>query len=184
MHPMTHPVEPHFVHLSWAVRRLTPKQAHYIRLFYGEETLHQLQELERREGDSRGGVGRRNASPYGAGIRQVIRRRSERQRAGHHALVHQQAGDAWRRPYPPGGRFRGLRRITGPAVLALERLRPHLVVPPFGAEQAHEEHTECPTDDPGGVSLPWTAGRSSPRSQCSTSSRSLSDSISTSSTRL
>jgi 5-methylcytosine-specific restriction endonuclease McrA len=48
MHPLTHPVEPHFVHLSWAVRRLTPKQAHYIRLFYGEETLHQLQELEHR----------------------------------------------------------------------------------------------------------------------------------------
>jgi 5-methylcytosine-specific restriction endonuclease McrA len=46
MYPMVPPVEPHFVHLSWAVRRLTPKQARYIRLFYGEETLHQLQELE------------------------------------------------------------------------------------------------------------------------------------------
>jgi 5-methylcytosine-specific restriction endonuclease McrA len=48
MHPIVQPVEPHFVHLSWAVRRLTPKQAHYIRLFYGAETLHQLQELEHR----------------------------------------------------------------------------------------------------------------------------------------
>jgi 5-methylcytosine-specific restriction endonuclease McrA len=50
MRPMVPPVEPHFVHLSWAVRRLTPKQARYIRLFYGEETLHQLQELEHRGG--------------------------------------------------------------------------------------------------------------------------------------
>jgi 5-methylcytosine-specific restriction endonuclease McrA len=50
MHPVVPPVEPHFVHLSWAVRRLTPKQARYIRLFYGEETLHQLQELEHRTG--------------------------------------------------------------------------------------------------------------------------------------
>ena len=48
MHPMTPPVEPHFVHLSWAVRRLTPTQAHYIRLFYGEEVLHQLEYLEHR----------------------------------------------------------------------------------------------------------------------------------------
>jgi 5-methylcytosine-specific restriction endonuclease McrA len=55
MHPMTPPVEPHFVHLSWAVRRLTPIQSQYIRLFYGEETLHQLEDLE---GRSAGG-GRR-----------------------------------------------------------------------------------------------------------------------------
>lgn len=46
MHPMTHPVEPHFVHLSWAVRKLTPKQARYIRAFYGDEILHQLEYLE------------------------------------------------------------------------------------------------------------------------------------------
>ena len=43
MHPLTHPVEPHFVHLSWAVRRLTPTQAQYIRTFYGDEMLHQLE---------------------------------------------------------------------------------------------------------------------------------------------
>jgi hypothetical protein len=48
MHPMTAPVEPHFVHLSWAVRRLTPTQARYIKLFYGEDTLHHLEELEHR----------------------------------------------------------------------------------------------------------------------------------------
>jgi hypothetical protein len=48
MHPMVPPVEPHFVHLSWAVRRLTPIQARYIRLFYGQEVLHQLVDLERR----------------------------------------------------------------------------------------------------------------------------------------
>ena len=47
MHPIVTPVEPHFVHLSWAVRRLTPTQARYIRLFYGEQTLHQLEDLER-----------------------------------------------------------------------------------------------------------------------------------------
>ena len=48
MQPMHPPVEPHFVHLSWAVRRLTPTQARYIRVFYGEDTLHQLEELEHR----------------------------------------------------------------------------------------------------------------------------------------
>jgi 5-methylcytosine-specific restriction endonuclease McrA len=48
MHPMTQPAEPHFVHLSWAVRRLTPIQSQYIRLFYGEETLHQLEDLEKK----------------------------------------------------------------------------------------------------------------------------------------
>lgn len=39
------PTEPHFVYLTWAVRRLTPVQSRYIRLFYGEETLHQLEGL-------------------------------------------------------------------------------------------------------------------------------------------
>ena len=42
MHPLTMPHEPHFVHLSWAVRRLTVIQAKYIRLFYGEEALRAL----------------------------------------------------------------------------------------------------------------------------------------------
>lgn len=46
MHPMTVPAEPHFVHLSWAVRRLTPIQAQYIRTFYGEETLRELEKIE------------------------------------------------------------------------------------------------------------------------------------------
>ena len=46
MHPLTPPSEPHFVHLSWAVRRLTPIQARYIRVFYGQEMLEQLEELE------------------------------------------------------------------------------------------------------------------------------------------
>ena len=45
MHPLHVPVEPHFVHLSWAVRRLTPTQARYIRLFYGESVLHQLERV-------------------------------------------------------------------------------------------------------------------------------------------
>lgn len=47
MHPMHVPVEPHFVHLSWAVRKLTPAQARYIRLFYGADTLRQLEGIER-----------------------------------------------------------------------------------------------------------------------------------------
>lgn len=55
MHPLTHPIEPHFVHLSWAVRRLTPIQARYIRTFYGDQVLHQLEALEQRmpEGHAR-----------------------------------------------------------------------------------------------------------------------------------
>jgi len=46
MHPLTQPVEPHFVHLSWAVRRLTPKQARYIKVFYGTEMLEQIRRIE------------------------------------------------------------------------------------------------------------------------------------------
>ena len=42
MQPMHVPVEPHFVHLAWAVRRLTPTQAKYIRLFYGPSVLAEL----------------------------------------------------------------------------------------------------------------------------------------------
>ena len=48
MHPAHAPFEPHFVHLSWAVRRLTPIQARYIRTFYGAGVLHQLEDLEHR----------------------------------------------------------------------------------------------------------------------------------------
>lgn len=42
MHPVVDPQEPHFVHLSWAVRRLSDAQAKYIRLFYGEAALRAL----------------------------------------------------------------------------------------------------------------------------------------------
>jgi 5-methylcytosine-specific restriction endonuclease McrA len=42
MHPLHAPMEPHFVHLAWAVRRLTPAQAKYIRLFYGPQVLAEL----------------------------------------------------------------------------------------------------------------------------------------------
>ena len=48
MHPLHAPIEPHFVHLSWAVRRLTPAQSQYIKMFYGDETLHHLEELDHR----------------------------------------------------------------------------------------------------------------------------------------
>jgi 5-methylcytosine-specific restriction endonuclease McrA len=39
MHPLRTPMEPHFVHLSWAIRRLSATQFKYIRLFYGEQAL-------------------------------------------------------------------------------------------------------------------------------------------------
>ncbi len=45
MSPLRPPHQPHFVYLSWAVRRLTPIQAKYIRMFYGENTLAQLRGL-------------------------------------------------------------------------------------------------------------------------------------------
>ncbi len=42
MHPLRQPHEPHFVHLAWAVRRLTTTQQKYIGLFYGEDALRAL----------------------------------------------------------------------------------------------------------------------------------------------
>ncbi len=57
MHPLVPPVEPHFVHLSWAVRRLTPTQARYIRLFDGDAVLRQLEALEHRGHGGHGGHG-------------------------------------------------------------------------------------------------------------------------------
>ena len=45
MHPLRAPHEPHFVHLSWAVRRLTRTQAKYIRLFYGADVLATLEAM-------------------------------------------------------------------------------------------------------------------------------------------
>jgi 5-methylcytosine-specific restriction endonuclease McrA len=36
------PSEPHFVSLTWAVRKLTPIQVKYIRMFYGPGTVSQL----------------------------------------------------------------------------------------------------------------------------------------------
>lgn len=36
---LTEPSEPNYVHLVWAVRRVTPPQAKYVRLFYGEDAL-------------------------------------------------------------------------------------------------------------------------------------------------
>jgi 5-methylcytosine-specific restriction endonuclease McrA len=43
LHLLRHPVEPNYVQLVWAVRRITPVQAKYIRMFYGEEVLRALQ---------------------------------------------------------------------------------------------------------------------------------------------
>ena len=42
MQPLVPPHEPHFVHLSWAVRRLTAPQSKYIKLFYGDAALRAL----------------------------------------------------------------------------------------------------------------------------------------------
>ncbi len=42
MHPLNTPVEPNYVELVWAVRRVTPVQAKYIRMFYGEDVLRAL----------------------------------------------------------------------------------------------------------------------------------------------
>ena len=39
MHPLRTPMEPHFVHLSWAIRRLSSAQLKYIRIFYGDQAL-------------------------------------------------------------------------------------------------------------------------------------------------
>lgn len=36
---LTDPTEPNYVHLVWAVRRVTPVQAKYVRMFYGEDAL-------------------------------------------------------------------------------------------------------------------------------------------------
>lgn len=46
MQPLHIPTEPHFVHLAWAVRRLTATQQKYIRIFYGEEALRELKKGE------------------------------------------------------------------------------------------------------------------------------------------
>jgi len=48
MHPMQPPIEPHFVHLAWAVRRLTAIQQKYIRIFYGEAALKAIRQGEDR----------------------------------------------------------------------------------------------------------------------------------------
>jgi hypothetical protein len=43
MFPLHEPLEPNYVELVWAVRRITPVQAKYIRMFYGEDVLRALQ---------------------------------------------------------------------------------------------------------------------------------------------
>lgn len=45
IHLRAMPAEPHFVQLAWAVRRLTPIQEKYIRMFYGAETVGTLMQL-------------------------------------------------------------------------------------------------------------------------------------------
>ena len=45
MHLRHEPGEPNYVHLVWAVRRLTPIQTRWIGMFYGEETVDLLSDL-------------------------------------------------------------------------------------------------------------------------------------------
>jgi 5-methylcytosine-specific restriction endonuclease McrA len=42
MHPIQLPREPNYVELVWAVRKVTPTQAKYIGMFYGEEVVRAL----------------------------------------------------------------------------------------------------------------------------------------------
>jgi|SRR5690606_497971 len=42
MQPLSTPGEPNYVELVWAVRRITPVQARYIRMFYGEDVLRAI----------------------------------------------------------------------------------------------------------------------------------------------
>ena len=46
MHLQSHPHEPNYVELVWAVRRVTDVQAKYIAMFYGEEILEALRRHE------------------------------------------------------------------------------------------------------------------------------------------
>ena len=43
MQPLHPPHEPNYVELVWAVRRITPAQAKYIAMFYGDDVLRALQ---------------------------------------------------------------------------------------------------------------------------------------------
>ena len=46
MHLLHEPHEPNYVQLVWAVRRITPVQAKYIKMFYGAEVLRALQQVQ------------------------------------------------------------------------------------------------------------------------------------------
>ena len=50
MHLVRRPSEPNYVELVWAVRRVTPVQAKYIGMFYGEEILAALTRHSSEEG--------------------------------------------------------------------------------------------------------------------------------------
>ena len=56
----TRPREPNYVHLVWVVRRVTDTQAKYIRMFYGEDAL---KEVERSRQSSSQAYGRSQICP-------------------------------------------------------------------------------------------------------------------------
>ena len=43
---LTDPTEPNYVHLVWVVRRVTDRQAKYIRMFYGGDALDAVSQTE------------------------------------------------------------------------------------------------------------------------------------------
>jgi 5-methylcytosine-specific restriction endonuclease McrA len=49
LHLLRTPGEPNYVELIWAVRRVTPIQAKYIAMFYGEDVLRALQRDEKHQ---------------------------------------------------------------------------------------------------------------------------------------
>ena len=42
MRLLTQPREPNYVRLVWTVRRVTPTQGRYIKMFYGQDVLSTL----------------------------------------------------------------------------------------------------------------------------------------------
>jgi hypothetical protein len=48
------PSEPNYVHLVWVIRRVTSRQAKYIRMFYGEDALDAVSERDVSEIDPGG----------------------------------------------------------------------------------------------------------------------------------
>lgn len=55
MRLLSEPKQPNYVHLAWAVRRVTPTQAKYIRMFYGADALSAIVRKKAEAADAAGG---------------------------------------------------------------------------------------------------------------------------------